>query len=208
MPQVMNPRRPHQVANYRTTPQKVCIGLGIVFVLVGLAGIMMPGFLGMHLSLAHNIIHLGSGALALWAGYADRPEKSYVFCLSFGAVYGLLGILGFIAGEPGYPGVGNMEADQNLLRILPNLLEFGTMDHFVHLILGAAFIGAGLAYKKHRADITSSRHRSTHVQFGGRDTTRTSIKSTSDINSRTTLGSSDVGARARGDQHPENERRL
>jgi hypothetical protein len=124
-----------------------------VFILAGLGGIITPGLLGMHLSLIHNIVHLASGALALWMGYSDDSKKAYTFSVAFGSVYVLLGLAGFIFGSPGYPGVGHMEADENLLRIIPNAFELGTSDHFVHIILGVAFLGAAYLWKK-RDDVT------------------------------------------------------
>lgn len=132
----------------RSSIQKVCIVLGAGFVLIGIGGIAMPGLMGMHLSMAHNLIHLASGALALTFGFADDSRKAYTFAVAFGVVYGLLGVAGYLIGQPGYPGVGHMEADQNLLRVIPNVLEFGTMDHAVHLILSAAFLGAAYVWKK------------------------------------------------------------
>lgn len=151
MATVMNPRSHHLMAP-RTLNQKVCIGVGIVFVAVGLLGIVFPGFMAMHLSLAHNIIHLASGALALWCGYADDPKKAYSFSFGFGVVYGILGLAGFLIGEPGYPGVGFMEADENLMRVIPNVLEFGTMDHIVHIALSAVLLLSAYSWLKHRGE--------------------------------------------------------
>ena len=150
MATVIERRHSHHVTTPRTTTQKVCIGLGIFFIIAGLGGIIMPGMLGMHLSMSHNVIHLASGALSLWTGYSDDPRKAYNFALSFGVVYGLLGLGGFVFGEPGYPGVGHMEADENLLRVIPNVLEFGTADHTFHGIISAAFLVAAFAWKKRR----------------------------------------------------------
>src|SRR5690348_8937043 len=97
-------------ASYKTPIQKVCITLGIIFVLIGVLGIIMPGFMGMHLSMAHNLIHLVTGALALWVGYYDDASKAYTFSIAFGAIYAVLGIAGYVIGQPGYPGVGHMAA--------------------------------------------------------------------------------------------------
>jgi hypothetical protein len=152
MATTMNTHQPHHLTTARTIPQKVCIGLGIVFVLAGLAGIVMPGMFGLHLSLAHNIIHLASGAIAIWAGYSDDFRRAYNFSVGFGVIYGLLGIGGFIFGVEGYPGVGHMEADGNLLRIIPNALELGTADHALHIILSAVFLTSAFLWKK-RNDI-------------------------------------------------------
>jgi len=153
MATVMNSHHSHHLTSPRTMTQKVCIGLGIAFVLAGLGGLVMPGMLGMHLSLLHNLIHLASGALALICGYSDDPKKAYNFSVGFGIVYGILGLAGFVFGEPGYPGVGHMEADNYLLRVIPNALEFGTADHAVHIIIAAAFLLTAYAWKKKTRDM-------------------------------------------------------
>jgi hypothetical protein len=152
MATTMNSHHSHHLTSPRTLTQKVCIGMGIFFVVAGLGGIIMPGMLGMHLSLLHNLIHLASGALALVCGYADDPKKAYNFSIGFGAVYGILGVAGFVFGEPGYPGVGHMEADENLLRVIPNALEFGSADHTIHIIIAAVFLLTAYAWKKKNAD--------------------------------------------------------
>src|SRR5688572_7026534 len=119
--------------------------LGIVFLLVGALGFVMPGLLGAHLSPAHNIIHLVSGAISLWLGLKGSPSAAKTFCVVFGTVYLLLGVAGFVAGadaaptQPGVPG----PHDARLLKILPGMLEFGTMDHIVHVLLGAIYIIGG-----------------------------------------------------------------
>lgn len=108
--------------------------LGIVFLLVGVVGFFLPSFLGAHLSPAHNAVHLISGALALYLGLKGSLRAARAFCLVFGSVYGLLGIAGFLLGAP----------DTHLLNVLPGTLELGTMDHIVHIALGAIFLLAGL----------------------------------------------------------------
>src|SRR4051812_50132029 len=72
--------------------------LGIIFLVVGLLGFAMPGIMGMHLSVAHNVVHLVSGALALYFGTKGTYESARAFCIIFGLVYGLLGLIGFVAG--------------------------------------------------------------------------------------------------------------
>ena len=152
-------RQSHYAMN-RTTAQKACITLGIFFIIAGLGGIVLPGLMGMHLSLLHNSIHLASGALALWSGYATDSRRAYVFSLAFGIVYSFLGIVGFLFGQPGYPGVGHMEADENLLRIIPNAFELGTADHVVHLFFGAAFlVSAILTARQKNAGIVKGSYR-------------------------------------------------
>ena len=150
MPTVMNHRNfPHRVSAVRTPTQKVCLVLGSVFIVIGFIGVLMPGLIGMHLSMQHNLIHIGSGAIALWSGYTSS-NRAMAYSIGFGAIYGLLGVAGYVLGVPGYPGVGNMEADQNLFRVIPNVLELGTMDHIVHLLIGTFLLFTAYTFRKEK----------------------------------------------------------
>jgi hypothetical protein len=84
--------------------------------------------------MAHNIIHLVSGALALWVGLAGSYSAARSFCIFFGLVYGLLGVVGFVMGP----------APERMLTVIPDQLMFGRMDHIVHIALGAVFLIGGL----------------------------------------------------------------
>jgi len=48
----------------------VCKILGVVLLLVGVVGFAAPGLLGAHLNMAHNVVHIVSGAIALYFGFA------------------------------------------------------------------------------------------------------------------------------------------
>ena len=65
---------------------RVATILGVVFLLVGILGFVAPNLLGAHLSLTHNIIHLGSGAVSLWIGLKGTAAAARNFCISFGSV--------------------------------------------------------------------------------------------------------------------------
>ena len=124
--------------------------LGIVFLLVGVAGFFLPSFLGTHLSLAHNVVHLVSGAIALYLGLKGSLAAARMFCLVFGAVYALLGVAGFLLGKPdtaSLAGMADMGTDARLFKVLPGALELGTMDHAVHILLGAVFLIPGFMTK-------------------------------------------------------------
>lgn len=196
MPTVIHPHHSsHHFGVQRTAPQKICIGMGVFFIVIGLLGVMMPGILGMHLSMAHNFIHLASGALALWAGYSENNNHAFNFCLGFGFVYALLGVVGFLMGEPGYPAMGNMEADQYLFRVIPNVLELGTADHIVHLLLGAFFLFSAYVWRKDRRGPKTQRSLKSNLNrpvHGDLDA----------LNRRSTLGSSDI------DPHTDVERKI
>jgi Domain of unknown function (DUF4383) len=115
--------------------KRICTVVGIVFILVGLAGFAMPGLLGTHLGLVHNVIHLVSGALALYFGLAAGSSGALTFCRVFGAVYLLLGVVGFALGD----------GTDRMFEVIPGQLMLGTMDHVVHIALGAVFLIGGFA---------------------------------------------------------------
>src|SRR5215212_6489885 len=92
----------------------ICKLLGVVFILVGLIGFAKSDLLGAHLSTAHNLVHIISGAVALY----------------FGSVYLLLGVVGFIMGS----------GDDKMLNVIPNQLMLGTADHAIHILLGIIFL--------------------------------------------------------------------
>jgi len=110
--------------------------LGFVFIVVGLAGFVMPNLLGMHLSLTHNLIHLISGAVALYFGYAASYGAARSFCLVFGVIYLLLAIIGFVAPA----------TLMNIIqaRAVPFTTYDMTPDNVVHLLLGIVFLAGGL----------------------------------------------------------------
>jgi len=101
----------------------------------GLLGFIAPGFMGMHLSAAHNVVLLLSGALAIYFGLMATQAAGRTFCLVFGTVYGVLGLAGFVAGGAGYT------------FTIPGALVLGTMDHLVHLIFGAVFLCVGWGWR-------------------------------------------------------------
>jgi len=43
--------------------------------------------------------------------------------------------------------MADMGTDARLFKVLPGMLELGTMDHNVHILLGAVFLIAGLMTK-------------------------------------------------------------
>lgn len=133
-------------AGEKTVAQKICISVGTALIVLGLIGVSVPGFLDMHLSIIHNVIYIGSGAVAVWSGFSSL-KRSLNFCIGFGTAYGFLGIAGFVLGEPGYPRVGNLEADQNLFRIIPSVLELGSMDHIVHMLISAFLIYTAYSFR-------------------------------------------------------------
>lgn len=111
--------------------------VGAVFILVGIVGFLAPTLLGAHLSTTHNIIHLVSGAASLYIGMKGTLAQARTFCLVFGIVYGLLGVVGFIVGTG---------ADR-MLNIDAIGLMLGTVDHIIHILIGALYLFGALSTK-------------------------------------------------------------
>ena len=114
----------------------ICKLLGVVFLIVGVAGFVAPNLLGTHLSMAHNLVHIISGLIALYFGFAASLSAARGFCLAFGAIYLLLGVVGFITGK----------GDDRMLAI-DDLLMLGTRDHAIHILLGLVFLAGALMTK-------------------------------------------------------------
>jgi len=110
----------------------VCKILGVIFVIVGIAGFVAPNLLGAHLNPAHNLVHIVSGALALYFGFAGSAGAARGFCIIFGIVYLLLGIVGWFMGT----GADHMFA-------IGTLLMLGKVDHIIHILLGVIFLAGG-----------------------------------------------------------------
>lgn len=136
----------HRRKNYT---QMVCIALGAVMMVIGLAGILNPEFMGMHLSAMHSLVLCGSGALSIWGANQRQRRKAYYVSIGLGVFYALHAISGFVLGEPGNPGVGYAMRDQTLLKIMPGFLELGQVDHTVHAFLALFFMTAAYSWKKH-----------------------------------------------------------
>jgi uncharacterized protein YjeT (DUF2065 family) len=114
----------------------LCRWLGVAFVLAGLAGFVNPTLLGMHLTPIHNVIHILSGAIAIYLGFLGSGEAVKGFSLAFGAVYLLLGLLGFATPSLVAKLIGHADyASAAALR----------PDNIVHLALGGLFLFAAVA---------------------------------------------------------------
>ena len=114
----------------------VCKILGVVLVLVGLIGFVAPNLLGAHLTGAHNAVHIVSGAIALYFGFAGTLSAAKAFCLVFGVVYMARGILGMAMGT----------GPDRTWMVGP--FHFGQVDHGIHILVAVIFLAGGLFTKK------------------------------------------------------------
>src|SRR5260370_4848980 len=109
----------------------VCKLLGVIFVIVGIAGFVAPTLLGEHLSPVHNLVHVVSGAIALYFGFAGSAGAARGFCVLFGIVYLLLGICGWFLGT----------GPDHMFNI-GTFLMLGKVDHIIHILLASIFLPA------------------------------------------------------------------
>lgn len=76
----------------------------------------------------HNLVHIASGAVGLFLVGSYSGARTYALVL--GVVYLIVAALGFIAGD-----------GDEILGLIP----VNTEDNLLHLLIGIAGIGAGLA---------------------------------------------------------------
>lgn len=114
--------------------KNLIVTFGIVFVLVGVLGLIGGvGIVGPNgvfsTDTVHDLVHLVSGILFLIVGLT-APAKSATTMVVFGIVYLLVAILGIVGNNP-----------------VLGFLNVNTADNILHVVLGLAVLGAGLATK-------------------------------------------------------------
>ena len=102
---------------------------GAILVVVGVVGFFRHEMFHLTFPPAHNVFHLVSGAIALWAGFAKSADGPRRFGLIFGAIYTLVAIAGF----------------GGLRDLGPIQLDLNTHFNFIHLGVGLLSLAAGLA---------------------------------------------------------------
>ena len=136
----------------------VAVIMGAIFILIGLAGFVFDNLLGAHLTLTHNLIHLVSGAASLYFGLKGTNYAAKLFCFAFGFAYLGLAVVGywfgFNHGETYLPDpAANHGLNENMFHMIPGFFELGTIDHVIHLAIGAVYI-IGAALTRTRRNIT------------------------------------------------------
>jgi hypothetical protein len=105
---------------------------GAILFVVGVVGFFHHEMFNLTFPPAHNVFHLASGAIALWAGFGRRVDGPRLFGLIFGAVYTLVAIAGFA----------------DLRDLGPIRLGLNTHYNFIHLGVGLLSLAAGFAGAK------------------------------------------------------------
>ena len=105
---------------------------GAILVVVGVVGFFRHEMFNLTFPPAHNVFHLVSGAIALWAGLGRSTDGPRRFGLIFGAIYTLVAIAGFAG----------------LRDLGPIQLDLNTHFNFIHLGVGLLSLAAGFASAK------------------------------------------------------------
>lgn len=105
---------------------------GFILVAVGVAGFFRHEMFNLTFPPAHNLFHLLSGIIALFAGLGRNANGPRLFGLIFGSVYTLLAIAGFA----GLHDLGPIQLGLNLHY------------NFIHLGVGILSLLAGFASAK------------------------------------------------------------
>ena len=113
----------------RTLARIYVILSGAILVVVGIVGFFRHEMFNLTFPPAHNVFHLGSGVIALWAGLGKNANGPRRFGLIFGAIYTALAIAGFL----GLHDLGSIQLDLN------------THFNVIHLGVGVLSLAAGLA---------------------------------------------------------------
>jgi hypothetical protein len=113
----------------RTVARIYVILSGAILVVVGIVGFFRHEMFNLTFPPAHNVFHLGSGVVALWAGLGKSANGPRWFGLIFGAIYTALAIAGFL----GLHDLGSIQ------------LNLNTHFNVIHLGVGVLSLAAGLA---------------------------------------------------------------
>ncbi len=137
-----------RAARSRASVQKAALVIGLVFLVVGVAG-FIPGIttsydrvsvashhsqalpLGLfQVSILHNIVHLLFGAAGLVAARTLAAARNYL--IIGGAIYLVLFLYGLMVPQ---------EADANFVPVSP-------ADDILHLVLGLGMVGLGIVLSR------------------------------------------------------------
>lgn len=109
--------------------------IGIIFVIIGLSGLLggfgITGENGFFMTdTMHDFVHLISGIIFLLVAYY-APRYGSISLMTFGVIYGLLAIMGF------------MNQDQRLVGMLVN-----DADDYLHIVLAVGTFLTGYIYRE------------------------------------------------------------
>jgi len=121
----------------RTPAQWYCLLAGLALLLAGVLGFISDSsfstgdgvqgdlFVGFEVNAIHNLVHIASGLVLLAA--SPKRSSARAVALGFGAVYGLVALIGLVDGE-------------DVIGLIP----INAADNVLHVALAALGIASGL----------------------------------------------------------------
>lgn len=114
--------------------------VGVTVLLVGVLGVILgdpeDGLFGLfNIDIVEDIVHLGTGGLLTYVGFAGSNSAVKTVVMGLGVVYLLVGIIGFFIPE--------------LFGLIPH--EYDVADNILHLALGALALVAVSGSAKQRS---------------------------------------------------------
>lgn len=104
--------------------KKAAQWFGYILLLIGILG-FIPGvttegmLLGiLHVNAVHNVIHLLTGAVFVYAGMADDVKTARMAFQVFGVVYALIAVLGFVSGDNPILGIVSSNMPDTWLHVV------------------------------------------------------------------------------------------
>jgi len=124
--------------------KKLALWIGVILLAVGVLG-FVPGITSNNMLLGifqvdaiHNIIHLVSGAIGIWASMTSMKASKMYFQV-FGVIYAIVTVVGFLQGTT-----------------VLGLISVNMADNLLHLVIAAVSLYVGFAMKGSEMSMGSS----------------------------------------------------
>lgn len=130
---------PEWISNKRPfATREICIVVGLLLFTVSLVGLVTGGVFGTHLTYNLSTAYFGVGLISVLVG-AFYSKISVPFAWIMTAIFGLMGIMGFIMGSSSVDKLWVISSDRLIL---------GTADHCLNLLIAAGFLIAAAFSKR------------------------------------------------------------
>lgn len=104
--------------------------LGTILIVIGALGFLNDPVIGLfEVDILHNIVHLMTGILIV--AFSNTPTHSKILLKTFGVIYGVAAILGFII-----PG-----------DVFLGIVEINNADDILHVVFSSIFLWIGYRQK-------------------------------------------------------------
>lgn len=146
MPISQSPRESPPINSFYNSTFAITWDIGVVMLLLAVAGAFETHFLGLHLSFMHCFVLGAFGILAIWSGMTTS-RKSFLINLVSGFFFLLNAFLGLLVGDRGHLKLGYGSDEDLIVKFAPGFLELSTYDHVLHFALAVFFLVVAYSWK-------------------------------------------------------------